>query len=132
MTIKGTNTITLNDLLIGEVWICSGQSNMEMVVSGVKNAAADIATANFPLIRHYGVKKKTAQEPLTSCAGSWAVCSPETVAGFTAAGYFFAKKLHAELNVPIGLLHTSWGGTAAESWSGGADSTISASSVSWA
>ncbi len=116
MTIKGTNTITLNDLLIGEVWICSGQSNMEFVVKGVTNANADIAAANFPLIRHYGVKKQPAQEPQANCVGSWVVCSPETVGGFTAAGYYFAKKLHAELNVPIGLLHTSWGGTAAESW----------------
>ncbi|MBA3698203.1 MAG: sialate O-acetylesterase [Planctomycetes bacterium] len=116
LTIAGTNTITLTDILVGEVWVCSGQSNMEWTVKNSNNADAEIAAANFPLIRHFKVEKKTSDVPLTACKGAWTVCSPETAGGYTAVGYYFGRKLHQELNVPIGLLHTSWGGTPAEAW----------------
>ncbi len=116
MSINGSNTITLTDLLVGEVWICSGQSNMEWKVAGAQNFEAEKAAANYPKLRHFGVTKKTSNSPLSTCGGSWQVCTPETVGGFTAVGYFFGRKLLQELDVPIGLLHTSWGGTPAEAW----------------
>ena len=116
MTVKGTNTITLNDLLVGEVWICSGQSNMAWTVSSSKDFEAEKASAQHPKLRHFKVANKTASTPQATCVGNWAVCSPETVGGFTAVGYFFGRKLLTDLDVPIGLLHTSWGGTPAEAW----------------
>jgi len=116
LTIAGTNTITLTDILVGEVWVCSGQSNMEWTVKSSLNPDQEIAAAKFPKLRHFKVEKKTSDSPLTSCVGSWTVCSPETASGYTAVGYFFGRKLVQELDVPIGLLHTSWGGTPAEAW----------------
>jgi sialate O-acetylesterase len=116
MTVAGTNTINLSDILVGEVWICSGQSNMEWSVKKCRNSDAEIASATFPLIRHFKVGHQISDSPLTTCGGTWTVCSPETVGEFTAAGYYFGRKLHQELNVPIGLLNTSWGGTPAEAW----------------
>ena len=116
MTIAGKNTITVKDVAAGEVWVCSGQSNMEFTVSGANNAAQEIAAANFPLIRHFLLNKAMKTEPTEDCTGQWAVCSPQTVAGFTAVGYFFGRDLHQKLNAPIGLIHTSWGGTPAEYW----------------
>jgi sialate O-acetylesterase len=112
----GAESITIKDVLIGEVWVCSGQSNMEFRVSGVNNAAEEIAAANYPQIRMFTVVKKVADEPQSDCQGSWQAASPETVEGFSAVGYFFGRYLHKELNVPVGLLHTSWGGTPAEAW----------------
>lgn len=116
LKVAGTNTITLTDILVGEVWVCSGQSNMEWTVKNSRDPDQEIAAAKFPLIRHFKVEKKVSDVPLTSCKGAWTVCSPETAGGYTAVGYFFGRKLHQELNVPIGLLHTSWGGTPAEAW----------------
>ncbi|HEX3134143.1 MAG TPA: sialate O-acetylesterase [Planctomycetota bacterium] len=118
LTVAGTNTIKLTDILVGEVWVCSGQSNMEFVVKGSRNSAQEIADAKFPKLRHFKVEKKTSDVPLTECKGTWTVCSPETVGGYTAVGYYFGRKLVQELDVPIGLLHTSWGGTPAEAWTG--------------
>ena len=117
ITIKGNNTIELKDVLSGEVWLCSGQSNMGMTVSSVTNAQAEIAAADYPQIRLLGVKLTTANEPQKECQGtSWAPCSPKNVGSFTAAGYFFGRKLHKDLNVPIGLINSSWGGTCIEAW----------------
>lgn len=117
MTVEGKNTIVLDNVLIGDVWICSGQSNMEMSVSASKNAEEEIASANYPNIRLFAVPKTVAQFPADDISsGEWMECSPETVAGFSAVGYFFGRKLNKELDVPIGLLHTSWGGTVAETW----------------
>jgi sialate O-acetylesterase len=117
LTVTGTNTLTLRDIYLGEVWICSGQSNMQWTVSKAANPDAEIAdSAQCPLIRHYKVANKTAATPQTTCAGAWAVAGPTTTGQFTAVGYFFARKLQQELQVPIGLLHTSWGGTPAEAW----------------
>jgi len=116
LTVAGTNTITLSDILVGEVWVCSGQSNMAMVVKNSRDAGQEIAAAKYPRLRHIQIDRKTANTPITTCGGTWTVCSPETVGGYTAVGYFFGRKLLQELDVPIGLLHTSWGGTPAEAW----------------
>ena len=117
ITIKGNNTIELKNVLSGEVWLCSGQSNMGMTVSSVTNAQAEIAAANYPQIRLLSVKLATANEPQKECLGTpWAPCSSNNVGSFTAAGYFFGRKLHQELKVPIGLINSSWGGTCIEAW----------------
>jgi sialate O-acetylesterase len=123
MTVAGKNTLTLHDVAVGEVWICSGQSNMEMAVGnsprawgGVNNAEQEIAAGNYPMIRQFTVKKAVAGKPQSDVAGEWLVASPETVGQFTAVGYFFGRELHKALGVPVGLIHTSWGGTPAEAW----------------
>jgi sialate O-acetylesterase len=117
VTVRGKNTIELKDVLIGEVWLCSGQSNMGMTVNGVINADKEIAAAKYPQIRLLGVNRVTANAPQTDCAVvSWAACSPETVRNFTAAGYFFGRRLYQDLKIPIGLIDTSWGGSCIETW----------------
>lgn len=116
LVVSGKNTVTVRDVLVGEVWLCSGQSNMEWPVSRAQNAREEIAAANFPLIRHFKVKRTVAESPQESVEGDWAVCSPQTVEPFTAIGYFFARDLHRKLGVPIGLVNSSWGGTPVESW----------------
>ncbi|MDB6175582.1 MAG: Sialate O-acetylesterase [Chthoniobacteraceae bacterium] len=116
LTIAANNSITVKNVAVGEVWVCSGQSNMEFQVSGGKNAAEEKAAANFPLIRVFTVQKAAKNEPQTDCVGKWEVCTPETVFGFTAVGYFFGRKLHEDMKIPVGLIHTSWGGTPAEYW----------------
>jgi sialate O-acetylesterase len=105
------------DVLIGEVWLCSGQSNMEWPVRAADNFLAEQQNANFPQIRHFGVAHELAITPQQDLAsGQWAVCSPQTVGDFTAVGFFFARELAQKLNVPVGLLHSSWGGSMAEGW----------------
>lgn len=116
LTVKGKNTITLQNILIGEVWVCSGQSNMEWSVQSVDNARQEIQNADFPQIRLFTVKKVTAMRPQADCTGQWQVCSPKTIASFSAAGYFFGRQIHQKLNVPVGLINTSWGGTPAQAW----------------
>ena len=116
MRIAGKNAVTLDDVLVGEVWLCSGQSNMEMVVASCNNAQEEIAAANYPKIRHIKVPKLTASVPAKDFPSEWQVCSPETAGGFTACGYFMARELQKKLNVPIGLVHSSWGGTRIEPW----------------
>ena len=116
MTVSSKNTITIKNILVGEVWVCSGQSNMQMSVRSSANAEQEIASADYPKVRLFTVKRKVADEPQTDCEGSWTMCSPETVPDFSAVGYFFGRELHQQLDVPVGLIHTSWGGTPAESW----------------
>jgi sialate O-acetylesterase len=118
MTVTGSsgNTIRLKNILVGEVWICSGQSNMQMGVAGCKNAAKEIAAADYPQIRLFSVEQAKAAQPAVDVKGNWAACSPQNVGGFSAAAYFFGRKLNKELKAPIGLIHTSWGGTPAEFW----------------
>ncbi len=103
-------------MLVGEVWLCSGQSNMEMSVGGVANKDAEIAAADHPQIRMYFIDHVPAKEPQARRNGRWAVCSPQTVAGFSAAAYFFGRELHKQLNVPVGLINSSWGGTPVQTW----------------
>ena len=116
MFIKGNNTITLKNILCGEVWVCSGQSNMQMSVRSSANAEQEIAAADYPDIRLFTVQQNVAEQPQSDCRGSWESCSPQTVPGFSAVAYYFGRELHKELNVPVGLIHTSWGGTPAEAW----------------
>jgi sialate O-acetylesterase len=119
---NGGKTIQLNNILIGEVWICSGQSNMEMPLMGwppsdpILNSQQEIADANYPTIRLFTVTRALSVEPLTDCEGEWLECNPETARTFSATAYFFGRKLHKELGIPVGLIHSSWGGTPAESW----------------
>lgn len=117
MTVKGKNIITLKNILIGEVWLCSGQSNMAFTVSQANNSADEIAAANFPQIRNFNVAQRINTQPLSTMEkGEWQLCSPATVGSFSAVAYFFARNLYQNLNVPIGIIHASWGGTNAESW----------------
>ena len=126
VTVKSKkNTIEIEDVLLGEVWLASGQSNMEMPMKGfryarihelVEGAEEEIANANYPEIRMFTVKRIIAFESQENTEGNWAVCSPETLGEFSAVAYYFGKKLYEELNVPIGLIHSSFGGSPAESW----------------
>ncbi|WP_149498290.1 sialate O-acetylesterase [Roseiconus lacunae] len=116
LTVAATNRIEINDVLVGEVWLCSGQSNMEWAVRSSSNAEQEIAAADFPLIRHIKFARRPSNDPLDDVGGDWQTCSPDTVGGFTACGYFMARRLHDELDVPIGLINSSWGGTRVEPW----------------
>lgn len=117
MIIKGINSITLSDVLIGEVWLCSGQSNMEFTVENVLNAKEEMNDSDFPMIRQFLVEKDLSSLPKSHLkSAKWDVCNQTTVGKFTAVGYFFAKKLYAELKIPIGIIHSSWGGTNVETW----------------
>ncbi|HSB92919.1 MAG TPA: sialate O-acetylesterase [Flavitalea sp.] len=118
LTAKGKSAILLKDVLIGDVWICSGQSNMEWPVSATNNATEEIAKANYPLIRHIQVIKDVAGQPRAELRqpASWQSANPSSVGGFTAVGYYFARELFEETKIPIGLLNTSWGGTDVETW----------------
>jgi len=117
MTIAGFDTIVFHDVLIGEVWICSGQSNMEFAVSSAASAAEAIETAHYDNIRLFNVNNSYAWKPLDDVnSDGWQVCSPTSVRSFSAVGYFFGRELYNELDCPVGLIHTSWGGTPAEAW----------------
>ena len=120
LTIAGNNTIALSDILVGEVWVCSGQSNMQWSVARSDNAQEEIAAAKYPNIRLFTVKRTIAKDPQDDCQGAWSECNPQTVPGFSAVGYFFGRELHKELDVPVGLINSSWGGTRAEAWTSGA------------
>lgn len=117
LVVEGSDSrLQVDDVYFGEVWICSGQSNMAMRVGNTTNAKEKIAEAAWPKIRMFTVPRKPADKPQNDCDGKWQVCSPDTVSGFSAAGYFFARELHRELDMPVGMLHASWGGTLAEAW----------------
>ena len=116
VTVSGNNSITVKNALVGEVWVASGQSNMEMSVAGSKDADLEIASANYPEIRMFTVKKAIALEPAKDVVGTWEVCTPQTAGHFSAVGYFFARDLNQQLKTPVGVIHTSWGGTVCEAW----------------
>jgi sialate O-acetylesterase len=116
MSITGKNTIHYKNVLVGEVWICSGQSNMEWPVHLTTNANQAVPAAKNPMIRLLTVPKVPASVPQHEVKVQWKECSPETVRDFTAVGYYFGLDLHKSRHVPVGLIHTSWGGTPAESW----------------
>lgn len=111
-----SNTITVKDILVGEVWLGSGQSNMQWPVKLTNNANDEIAAAKFPEIRLFSVPLVSNPEPQDDVKGQWVVCSPETVSDFSAVLFYFGRHLHQQLNVPVGLINSSWGGTPAESW----------------
>lgn len=107
----GSETRTVRDVVVGEVWLCSGQSNMQWTVKQSANADREIAAGTFPLIRHFRVPQEHATEPReTTGPAKWMAASPQTVGSFSAVAYYFARDLHRELNVPVGLINTSWGG----------------------
>ena len=120
-----SNEIIINDVIIGEVWLCSGQSNMEMTMNGfsdtdtILGAINEIKHANYPYIRTFNVIKAISEKPEKNCNGKWIICSPESAGEFSATAYFFAKKLYTDIKVPVALIHSSWGGTPAESWISG-------------
>jgi len=117
LTVKGKNTITINNILVGEVWVCSGQSNMEWPVSAANNAESEIRNSNYPQIRHFAVTKSVSGKPEEEVkGGDWKAATPENVGDFTAVGFFFARDVYDRLKVPVGLIHTSWGGTHSETW----------------
>jgi len=123
ITISANDTsITVKNVLIGEVWFCSGQSNMEMPLAGwppndtIMHSSTTIASASIPDIRIFNVQKRMAGDPVDDCSGKWEVSSPLSVQQFSATAYFFGKKLYDELHIPVGLIESAWGGTPSESW----------------
>lgn len=116
MTISGRNTIELKNILVGEVWLVAGQSNMQRLLSETANGDAAIAAANYPQIRLFNVSRQVAFRHQQGPLATWRGCSPESVKQFSAAGYYFGVELQKELNVPIGLINSSYGGSQAEAW----------------
>jgi sialate O-acetylesterase len=116
LSVTGKNSITLKDVLCGEVWICSGQSNMQWPVQRANDGPNEINAANHPKLRLFQVDRRIAEAPQSDCEGEWLVCSPQTIAGFSAVGYFFGRELQKNLDVPVGLVQVAWGGTIAEAW----------------
>jgi len=119
LTVVGENTLTLKDVLVGEVWLCGGQSNMEMTVGHCLNVEAEKAAATNSTIRQILVGQAPASMPmddLDASSGKWTACAPATVGQFTAAGYFFAREVAKDLDVPVGLINDTWGGTRIEPW----------------
>jgi sialate O-acetylesterase len=121
ITISDGKSLTLKNILLGELWFCSGQSNMEMPMKGFKNQPVegsnmDILYSKNDHIRLFTVKRNASLSPLTDVSGLWQAASPETVKEFSATAYYFGRLLNRILNVPIGLIHSSWGGSSAEAW----------------
>lgn len=117
LKVSGKNALTLKDVLVGEVWICSGQSNMEWSLNRSLNGKQEIEAADHPQIRLFNVPGHlTSAVPKDSCPGKWQVCQPSNVSGFSAVGYFFGRRLQKELKVPVGLIGSNWGGTRIEPW----------------
>ena len=123
LTIQGNTLVKLEDVYVGEVWLCSGQSNMDMTVAredrywcGVYNEAEEIASANYPLIRVFDVDFAPREQLQNEAKGKWEICSPATVGHFSAAAYFFARELFKLYKVPVGLVTTAYGASTAEAW----------------
>lgn len=116
LTVQGKNTIKFTDVLVGEVWICSGQSNMQWNVAQSNDPDLEFNTANYPLIRMINFPQVGTQDPIWTHDRKWMVCSKQTVPGFSAVGYFFARQLHQTLGVPVGMINNAWGGSACEAW----------------
>lgn len=113
---NGANMVVVRDVVVGDVWLCSGQSNMAFLLKNGNDADREIATADFPLIRQFKVPLVVAEKPADDVTGGWTPCSPATVGNFSAVAYFFARDLYQKLGVPIGIVNSSWGGTQIESW----------------
>lgn len=105
------NAVRCGNVLVGEVWLCSGQSNMEWPVSYSMNAIEETVAADYPEIRALNVKRNGSFTPLDDLSAEWTVCTPETAGDFSAVAYFYARELHRELGVPVGIINSSWGGT---------------------
>ncbi len=119
MTVSGKNEVTVENIVVGEVWVCSGQSNMAWPLSRAVDGERLVAEADDPELRLLGVARVAAAEAAEEVEGSWAPSTPETVGAFSAVGYFFGRELRRELGVPIGLIGSNWGGTPAEAWTSG-------------
>lgn len=116
MTVEGKNRLVVKDLLVWEVWLCCGQSNMQWTVAQAANPEQEIAASDFPQIRMFTVERATAMEPVTDVKGAWKQAGPATTGQFSAVAYYFGRHLHQALKVPVGLINTSWGGTRIEAW----------------
>jgi len=124
MTVKGSKEITLKNVIVGEVWLCAGQSNMNLPIGGASNGLKEMRKANYPKIRIFAVpmhpspeeEAEDVGEPWGCMRGTWLECSPETIGGFSAVAYYFGRDIHKELGLPVGLIVTVWGGTGIESW----------------
>ena len=116
LKIQGKNSLTFEDVLVGEVWVCSGQSNMQWYVDSSVDPDLEKLTAKYPNIRLITVPRVGTQEPQTDFNGQWRHCTPDTVGRFSAVGYYFGRQLHQTLDIPIGLIDNSWGGSSAEAW----------------
>ena len=116
MTVSGSNTIKLSDILVGEVWLGSGQSNMQWSVEASDNAQEEIAAANYPQLRLFSVPLVPAGKPAKNVNAAWTVCTPDTVKSFSAVSYYFGRELHKSLKIPVGMIASSWGGTAIQPW----------------
>lgn len=116
LIVRGQGQTIVRDVLVGDVWLLSGQSNMEWPVGRSQDAAAEVAQATDPRIRHFKTERTLAHQPQAAVRGAWAVASPATVGDFSAVGYFFAREVRRQVDVPIGLINSSWGGTPVESW----------------
>ena len=119
MMVTGKNTIQFTNVLAGEVWVCSGQSNMNFQLEWLPNTKSDVSTANFPNIRYFSVDLVSSETPLFDFSGAkpkWVECSPETASKFSAVAFYFGKDIYKEIGVPVGLIHSSWGGSIAEAW----------------
>lgn len=116
LTIKGDDSLVFRDVLVGEVWVCSGQSNMEWMLAQAANGEREVAAANHPRLRLFTIKKRLSPIPLDDVTGTWAASTPESAARFSAVAYFFGRELQQKLGVPVGLIHSSWGGTPVEGW----------------
>ncbi len=116
MTISGKNTIVLQNVLVGEVWIGSGQSNMEWMLQNTENSSEEVSNADYPQIRLFAVTKTISLTPQEDVVGQWMVCTPKAARSFSAVAYFFGRELNQTLDIPVGLIHSSWGGTTAEAW----------------
>ncbi len=119
MVVKGNNEIRVRDVMIGDVWLASGQSNMQFILRGALGDAEELAAPPNPMLRHFKVKVTPSLDPLDDCEGAWEIAEPKTAGDFTAVGYFFAKALQKELGGPVGIINSSLGGTASESWTSG-------------
>jgi len=116
MTVSGKNRIAIHNIAIGEVWVCSGESNMEFPVVAARNGGEEMAEADLPMLRVFTVEHRAAEKPDVDCKGSWVICDPESVRDFTAVGYFFARELNPGMRVPFGLIESTWGPSPLEAW----------------
>ena len=116
LTVQGSSTLTVQDVLAGEVWLASGQSNMAMPVSRAQEFEKESAAADLPKIRMFTVERTPAREPQAECRGKWEVCAPASVGAFSATAYFFGREVHRALGVPVGLINSSVGGTPIQAW----------------
>ncbi|HBC88523.1 MAG TPA: 9-O-acetylesterase [Lentisphaeria bacterium] len=116
LAVSGKNKIEVKNVLVGEVWLGSGQSNMEMIVGNSMNPEAEAKAADYPLIRYFTVTKAISSGPQEDVQGKWVLCSPDTVKGFSAVLYFFGRELHKKYKLPVGLINSSWGGTPIQAW----------------